>query len=100
MAAQEWQTGSTDEVSLVARDSGSISIGKLLWLRRSLASSVDGTGVTGSGSAGRVSLVARYSGSVPVTEMVTTLSDINGGSDGEYPPSAVCDSEVRYLLKS
>ena len=52
-----WQTVSTDEVSLVTRDSGSISIGKLLWLERSLASSVDGTDVTGSRSAGRVSLV-------------------------------------------
>ena len=72
MAAHEWQTGSTDEVSLVTRDSGSISIGKL-WLERSLASSVDGTDVTGSRSDGRVSLVTRYSGSVPVTEMVATL---------------------------
>jgi len=25
---------------------------------------------------------------------------MNGGSDGEYPPSAVCDYEVRYLLKN
>lgn len=37
---------------------------------------------------------------VVVTEVITSLSAMHGGSDGEYSPSVVFDAEVRYLLKS